>query len=420
MTFDHGMGSRCKLPCIVFLVIFNSACVSFPQRSDYVDCDLNAFSITTEAVISQPRFIADEICITDEFINRKYADVLVISGGASDGAFGAGFISELVNKKKMAVLNSDYPSPCIITGVSTGAIMSPFVYLATSLDAEFSSTYTSLLEELYPKLDDENLLFPKAGALRLLRLPNNKSLYASNAIRAELNNQLTDKLIEDLVKEHKATKRKIYIVLTNVYTGNYEIVDLTRLLAKYTVDQKVKQKQCITEVIRGSTAIPVVFEPVPIKDNQAYKLYVDGGLRYPFFLHKQMIEALRKVGNQLGKPEKIVRAYVVINHLGHAKTFNQNESEFSSLGIKEYIGNNAEITRNQLYLNASNTLYETAKNENVCSFWVDAQSGKPCEKPDEKYFHGEYQQCLVNYGVNQANDVNPWSPEPNLMPALLN
>ena len=410
-----------KLPCIAILAIFISACASFPQQSSFIDCDLEAVSIGPDKHISNSDFINDDICTDADFSKRIYSDALVISGGASDGAFGAGYISALIKGKKMAVSGNDnYPRPCIITGVSTGAIMSPFVYLATSLDADLSSTYTSLLEELYPKLDDDNLLFPKSGALRLLRLRNNKSLFASKAIKSELNNQLTDKLIEDLVKEHNATKRKIYIGLTNVYTGNYEIVDLTKLLAKMTADNKVKQKQCITEVIRGSTAIPVVFEPVPIKDNQAYKLYVDGGLRYPFFLHKQMIEALRKVGKEVGKPEKLVRAYVVINHLGHAKTFNQNESEFSSLGIKEYISNNAEITRNQLYLNASSTLYETAKNEKASSYWVDAQSGEKCEKPDEKYFHTKYQQCLVNYGVKKANDVNPWSEEPSLMPALVN
>lgn len=419
MTFDQGMGSRCKLPCIVFLAIFSSACVSFPQRSDYVDCDLNAFSITTEATISQPGFIADEICITDEFINRKYADVLVISGGASDGAFGAGFISELVDKKKMAVLNSDYPRPCIITGVSTGAMMSPFVYLATSSNQAISSKYSELLKNLYSDLDDDELLTPKLGVFRVARLPFKKSLYSSDAIKRKLNQKIDAKLIDDLVSEYQTTKRKIFIGVVNVSTGHYEVIDLTRLFEKVAKNGKPSQSQCVTDAIRASTSIPVVFEPVAIKDKQAYKLYVDGGLRYPFFLHKQMIEALKKVGAQEGKPEKSVRAYVVINHLGLTDQFSKHD-DFNSLSFKEYISNNTEIARNQLYLNASNTLYEAAKYENVASYWVDAQSDKPCEKPNGKYFHIEYQNCLRGLGEKKGSEDTSWALEPNLKPALLN
>lgn len=419
MTLDQSMGSRYKLPCIVFLTIFNSACASFPQSSDYVDCDLNAFSITSEAANSQSALITDEICITDEFTNRKYADVLVISGGASDGAFGAGFISELVDKKKMAVLNSEYPRPCIITGVSTGAIMSTFVYLATSSNQAISSKYSKLLKNLYSDLDDDELLKPKLSVFRLARLLFTKSLYSPEAIKRKFSEKISDDLINDLVSEYQTTKRKIYIGVVNVSTGHYEVIDLTRLFENVATGDKPSQRQCVTEAIRASTSIPVVFEPVAIKDKQAYKLYVDGGLRYPFFLHNQMIEALKKVGTQEGKSEKSVRAYVVINHLGLTEQFSKDD-EFKALDLKDYVSNNTEIVRNQLYLDASKTLYQMAKNEDVVSYWVDAQSDKPCEKSKGKYFHIPYQDCLQELGEVKAAKETPWGIEPNLKPELLN
>lgn len=419
MILDQRISGRHKLPCVVMLAILNSACTSFPQKSDYVDCDLNAFSITSEAAISQNKLITEEICITDEFTNRKYADALVISGGASDGAFGAGFISELVDQKKMAVLGSDYPRPCIITGVSTGAMMSPFVYLATSSNQAISNKYTNLLKNLYSDLDDNELLAPKLGIFRLARLPFRKSLYSTDSIKRKFSEKINNDLIHDLVSEYQTTKRKIYIGVVNVSTGHYEVIDLTRLFENVVTAGKSSQRQCVTEAIRASTSIPVVFEPVGIKDNQAYKLYVDGGLRYPFFLHKQMIEALKKVGAQEGKPDKSVRAYVVINHLGLTEQFSKND-DFYSLGIKEYISNNTEIARNQLYLDASKTLYQITKNENVTSYWVDAQSDEQCEKPKDKYFHIAYQECLRKQGEEKASKETPWGSELSLKPALLN
>lgn len=415
------MNSAIKRLCILFLTVLNSGCTFFPQKSDFVDCNLNAFPISSELKSNKPNLITGEICISEDFTLRKYSDVLVISGGASDGAFGAGYISNLVDTKQMAVFgDNDHPRPCIITGVSTGAMMSPFVYLATSSDSDISSKYSDLLKELYLSLDDNQLLEPKFNISTIVRLRFKKSLYSPATIKNELDKQINHDLINDLVKEYRETKRKIYIGVVNVSTGNYEIIDLTRLFENIVESgHKQNQKLCMTEAIRASISIPMVFEPVPILDNQVHKLYVDGGLRYPLFLHKQMIEALKEVGMKEGKPTKSVRAYVVINHFGLTEQFLKDDDEFKSLTLKKYIFNNTEIARNQLYLDASSTLYQVTKNENILSYWVDAQSDKKCKKPEDKYFHTEYQKCLRDLGIKKSNEDIPWSLEPNLKPLLL-
>lgn len=405
---------------ILLLLVFNSGCASFPQNSSFIECDLNSFQTTAPVTIPPRNLIEEDICVTDDFKSDKYSDALIISGGASDGAFGAGFISELVDKKKMSVSESHYIRPCIITGVSTGAIMSPFAYLATSSNQALSSKYTKLLKNLYSDLDDDELLTPKIGVFRFARLPFRKSLYSPEAIKRKFSEKIDDDLIIDLVSEYKRTKRKIYIGAVNVYTGHFEIIDLTRLVANVDKVSKPSQSQCVTEAIRGSTSIPVIFEPVPIRDKQAYKLYVDGGLRSPLFLHQEMIEALKKVGVRDGKQEKPVRVFVVINHYGLTDQFLKTD-EFNSLDLKKYISNNTEIARNQLYLDASNTLYQTTKNnQNVTSYWVDAQSESTCYKPEGKYFHIQYQYCLRERGEEKASKEIPWNLEPNLKPVLLN
>ena len=59
----------------------------------------------------------------------------------------------------------------------------------------------------------------------------------------------------------------------------------------------------------------MVFEPVAVKDKEEFKLLVDGGIRYPLFLHKQIINRLKSVGENHEKINKNVRVFTVVNHL---------------------------------------------------------------------------------------------------------
>lgn len=421
------------LPAVSALLI--GGCTSFPQKDDYLACDLQA------KLVAPPTFAQDTesnsisvniepICTGSDYASLVHADALVISGGAADGAFGAGFISELLAQNKLAVKGDDkLPHPCAITGVSTGALMSPFVYLATSMNPEIKEKkYHERLRKLYPELDDDNLLSSNSALLKFKRLLGNKSLFAPEKIKTRLGAELDDSLIKDLVKEYRLTKRKIYIGATNVNTGNFEIIDLTRLFEKANPQPDVideHNKQCAFAAIRGSTSIPIAFEPVPIKDGDEYKLFVDGGMRYPLFLYKELISSLRKVGNEHESPEKAVRVYTVINHLDQVlKNDPKNPpKDTGEINLGNYFSNVAEITRNQLYLDATLTLSQIVKQKNLEAYWVDATSAKSCTSPEikpiNKYFHKKYQECLVVAGQHAANKSNGWLNEPSLVPAII-
>ena len=370
------------------------------------------------------------ICTSNDYLDFSNSDALVISGGAADGAFGAGFISELVLQNKMAVKgNDELPHPCVITGVSTGALMSPFVYLATSLDPEIKSKdYALALQKLYPKLDDDNLLSPKNKLLQVIRLKDKKSLYGAQAIIQEIESQLSNQLIMDVQKEYQKTGRKIYIGTSNINTGYFEIIDLTRLFEKANPEPTIideHNKQCAFAAIRGSTSIPVVFEPVAVKDKEEFKLLVDGGIRYPLFLNKQIIDRLKSVGENHEKSNKNIRVFTVVNHLDQQlKKDPDSNLAIGEISLNEYLGNFAEITRNQLYLDSVNTLKQLSDQEGLQAFWIDAtdaESQKCAEqKPFGKQFHKKYQECLVGAGANSANKASPWDSFPKLHPELLN
>lgn len=429
----------CKLQSYSRVVVILSlqliGCASYPQKNDYLACDLSPITVDhklADAKLTQSQELTfDPICTGLDYLQFKNIDALVISGGAADGAFGAGFISELLSQNKMAVQGDDsLPHPCAITGVSTGALMSPFVYLATSLNPAIKEKkYHERLRKLYPEFDDDNLLSPSSTLLKLRRLLFSKSLFAPDKIKAKLESELDDSLIKDLVKEYRSTKRKIYIGTTNVNSGNFEIIDLTRLFEKANPqheDIDEHNKQCAFAVIRGSTSIPIAFEPVPIKDGLDYKLFVDGGIRYPLFLNYDLIKRLREVNKDEGSSGKTVRVFTVINHLDQVLKNDPNNppNDTGEIKLENYINNFAEITRNQLYLDATLTLSQLIKQNNIEGYWVDATSAKSCTNPEikplNKYFHKGYQQCLVNYGELAANNPNHWLEEPNLLPAIVN
>ncbi len=61
---------------------------------------------------------------------------LAVSGGGSDGAFGAGLLvgwSEAGTRPKFDV----------VTGISTGALIAPFAFLGSDYDAQLKEVYTT-------------------------------------------------------------------------------------------------------------------------------------------------------------------------------------------------------------------------------------------------------------------------------------
>jgi predicted acylesterase/phospholipase RssA len=67
---------------------------------------------------------------------NQQAEILVLSGGGEDGAFGAGLLTEWTHK-------GDRPEFRIVTGVSTGALTAPFAFLGRNWDRQLEEVYTT-------------------------------------------------------------------------------------------------------------------------------------------------------------------------------------------------------------------------------------------------------------------------------------
>lgn len=63
-------------------------------------------------------------------------NILALSGGGADGAFGAGALVGLTR-------STSRPQFSVVTGVSTGALIAPYAFLGSDWDDELLEVYTS-------------------------------------------------------------------------------------------------------------------------------------------------------------------------------------------------------------------------------------------------------------------------------------
>ena len=68
------------------------------------------------------------------------ASFLALSGGGSDGAFGAGFLCGWTK-------TGTRPEFKLVTGISTGALIAPFAFLGSSYDADLKRLYTTMSDD---------------------------------------------------------------------------------------------------------------------------------------------------------------------------------------------------------------------------------------------------------------------------------
>ena len=63
------------------------------------------------------------------------ANFLIITGGGSNGAYGAGLLNGMTD-------GGNRPKFEVITGVSTGALLAPFAFLGSDYDSDIKELYT--------------------------------------------------------------------------------------------------------------------------------------------------------------------------------------------------------------------------------------------------------------------------------------
>ena len=255
-----------RVLAVVVLGLLLSACGTV-SREAFTAQDLGAVA---PRGLSDVRFSAADPAAGLRFAQDVHShtagrkvNVLAISGGGSNGAYGAGVLVGWTAA-------GNRPDFDIVTGVSTGALTAPFAFLGKDWDRRLTEAYTS---------EAADRILEKRG-LDLFFTP---SIFRNNALRDLVAKYVDPPLLYAVAVEH-AKGRRLMIATTNLDTEEAMIWDMGAIASR----GDVAALQLFRDVLVASASIPGVFPPSLIEvegsNRKLSEMHVDGSVTTPFFV----------------------------------------------------------------------------------------------------------------------------------------
>lgn len=288
--------------CCVYLIGIAGCATSLPRDAVPVDQKTSA----KVAGIPKARAMRGEInaALQAEFVqtvredppenyrrnpdgSRAY-DILSISGGGSNGAFGAGVLNGWSN-------TGTRPSFKIVTGISTGALSAPFAFLGPAYDAT--------LKEVYTSVTGARDIYREKGKLAIAF--GGESLADNKPFARRIEKHVDEDLLKAVGREHQRGRR-LLVGTTDLDAEELVVWDMGLIAAS----GHPKALDLFRKVLLASASIPVLMPPVLIEvevDGKRYdEMHVDGNTTNSAFFHGGIInivairEELAKEGIRAG------------------------------------------------------------------------------------------------------------------------
>jgi predicted acylesterase/phospholipase RssA len=222
------------------------------------------FSAADEVAATIPgmpdaRFWADSVADFTAALPPQPGPWLALSSGGADGAFGAGLLNGLSEAGKR-------PDYAMVTGVSTGALMAPFIFAGPRYDDALRTAYTKITAADVFEVGSTGESFVDSWPL--------KDLIAK---------QITPALLADIAAAHNSGRR-LFIVTTDL-DAERSVVWNMGAIAAHGGDAALA---LFRSVLLASSAIPGGFPPVLIdveaNGKKFQEMHVDGGVGGQFFI----------------------------------------------------------------------------------------------------------------------------------------
>ena len=197
------------------------------------------------------------------------SNVLVLSGGGANGAYTAGVLNGWTAA-------GNRPQFDVVTGISTGALMAPFVFLG--------SEYDDLLKRNYTESRDRDI-FTRRWLPALIYAD---SLADSAPLRKRIANEITPQVLKQIAEAHR-DGRRLYVGTTDLDTKRLVVWDLGAI-----ADGNDPNKlELFRDVLLASASVPGLLPPVEIdidvEGERHAELHVDGGVAASLFLQPAML-----------------------------------------------------------------------------------------------------------------------------------
>ncbi|CAN5179636.1 patatin family protein [soil metagenome] len=221
-------------------------------------------------------------------------DLLALSGGGSEGAYGAGLLVGWGGSGKRPVFE-------VVTGVSIGALMAPFAFIGAAGDEQLTRAFTDGRAS--------RVLEPR-WAMSIY----GPGLFRQRPLRALVEAAITPEVLAG-VAHGQAEGRRLYVATTSLDTQGQVIWDMGALAASGQPDARAR----FIDILVASSSIPGVFEPVFItleRDGRAVReLHADGRTTSNVFVVPERMMLSRDIFGPTPTPDASPprRLWIVMN-----------------------------------------------------------------------------------------------------------
>ena len=311
-------------------------------------------------------------------------EYLALSGGADDGAFGAGL---LVGWSK----RGDRPKFEFVTGVSAGALIAPYVFLGPGYDRK--------LAELWTTFDANSVATPQV----LAGLLGAEAIADSTPLRNLIAKHVDRRMLDQIAQEYR-NGRILLIGTTNLDAQRQVIWNMGEIAAAAGRDPEAIE--LFRDVLLASASLPGIFPPVHIKvrvgDRVFEEMHVDGGPSRQVFLAP--VQFSLRTFDKLYPQPPIRRVYVVRNgKLAPVyEAVKANTLAISARSLFTVTKNQSIGDINQIYAMTERDGAEFRLASIPASF--TAQSTQP--------FDPVYMKALFDVGYRLGRQGNAWARTP--------
>jgi predicted acylesterase/phospholipase RssA len=311
----------------------------------------------------------------------KQPTVLALSGGGAYGAFGAGFLNGWSAR-------GTRPQFTVVTGASSGALMSPFAFLGTSHDQTLRSVFAT--GEMKDLLQSDGL----TGLF-------GTGLYKTAPLRELIARHVDALMLQAIAREHR-TGRRLYVVTTNLDAQRTAIWDMGMIAAS----DDPAALELFRDVLTASASIPGVFSPVLIdveaQGRRFAEMHVDGGVTTNVLI---VPEAVLLSGTPLFAPGARPKVYVVMNGKLSAE-FEVVKASTLPIVTRAFETSVRANTRNTLLAS-----YQFAKRRNWEFNLASIDADYP--KSESIGFDPAYMRDLFDFGYQRGQSGQLWQPTPS-------
>ncbi|MDE2284168.1 MAG: patatin-like phospholipase family protein [Hyphomicrobiales bacterium] len=330
--------------------------------------------------IPDARFWADSETDYANALPAQPGPWLILSSGGSDGAFGAGLMTGLTAAGK----RPDYQ---VVTGVSTGALMAPFIFAGPRYDEQLRKAYTQVsAADIF-----------EAGS------STGESFVNSWPLRDFIAKQITPELMADVAAAHRAGRR-LFVVTTNLDTERSVVWNMGAIAAHG--GERATKLFC--SILLASASVPGGFPPVMINVEANGKhfteMHVDGGLGGQFFVAPA---ALMGATSQYHLPATAL--YVVVNTglQPNFKVVDRFAPTILTQSIDMAVPVDTRLMIDRAYLAAK----RSGINFNIATIPTSFHA------PSAGAFDPKYMGALFKTGVERGRGANAFSDRPPPYPA---